>query len=176
MAAQIWWKTCASSLRFSCSCCARTLHFNRSNKWLIGFKSRLFAGHLRFCSMFAISITSVFLALPNIIPRLAWIRIRKTTRRTSFWYRIVVMFPWIVTLVFVGIKTLEYRRGISDQIWQLPCVHKEPEHITYFSPTVPHGQFCTYFFFLLIDRLVCTRQSNQTLAALIKYVAWYYIL
>ena len=43
-----------------------------------------------------------------------------------------------------------------------------------FAPTVPHGQFCTwkrFVFFALIDRLVCTIQSNQTLDALIKYVA-----
>ena len=34
----------------------------------------------------------------------------------------------------------------------------------------------TFFFFPLIDRLVCTIQSNQTLDALIKYVAYYHIL
>ena len=54
------------------------------------------------------------------------------------------------------------------------AVHKEPEHKTYFrTSTVPHGQFCTWkrYFFLLIDRLVCTIHSIQTLDVLIKYVA-----
>ena len=32
------------------------------------------------------------------------------------------------------------------------------------------------FFFPLIDRLVCTIQNNQTLDALIKYVAEYHML
>ena len=34
----------------------------------------------------------------------------------------------------------------------------------------------TIFFFPLIDRLVCTIQNNQTLDALIKYVALYHSL
>ena len=41
MAAHIWWITRVSSLRFSCIGCTRTLPFNRSNKWSIGFKSIL---------------------------------------------------------------------------------------------------------------------------------------
>ena len=36
MAAHIWWTTRVSSLRFSCSGCARTLCFNWSNKCSIG--------------------------------------------------------------------------------------------------------------------------------------------
>ena len=42
-ATDIWWITRVGSLRFSCSGCARTLRFNRSNKWSICFKFRLFA-------------------------------------------------------------------------------------------------------------------------------------
>jgi len=37
-----------------------------------------------------------------------------------------------------------------------------------------HGNF--FVFFPLIDRLMCTIQSNQTLDALIKYVVEYHIL
>jgi len=59
----------------------------------------------------------------------------------------------------------------------LPCT-RSPSTLPIFVPTVPHGQFCTWkrFVFPLIDRLVWTIQSNQTLDALIKYVAQYHIL
>ena len=55
IAGHLWWITRVSSMRFNCSGCARTLHFNRSNKWSIWFKSRLLAGHLSFvhCSQLA---------------------------------------------------------------------------------------------------------------------------
>ena len=53
-------------------------------------------------------------------------------------------------------------------------LHEEPEHITYVrtyrsARTVLYVK--TFFFFPLIVRLVCTIHSNQTLDALIKYVA-----
>ena len=60
-AAHIWWITLVSSMRFSCSGCARTLHCNTSNKWSIGFKSRLFADHLIVCTLFATNITDSLL-------------------------------------------------------------------------------------------------------------------
>ena len=60
-AAHIWWITLVSSMRFSCSGCARTLHCNRSNKWSIVFKSRFFAGHLLFWTLFATNITDSLL-------------------------------------------------------------------------------------------------------------------
>ena len=55
---------------------------------------------------------------------------------------------------------------------------RSPSTLPIFAPTVPHGQFCTWkrFFFPVIDRLVYTIQSYQTLDALIKYVAQYHIL
>jgi len=53
------------------------------------------------------------------------------------------------------------------------AMHEEPEHITYFR--THHSAWTVLymetFFFPLIDRLVCSIQSNQTLDALIKYVA-----
>ena len=58
MAAHFWWITRVSSLRFSCSSCARTLHFSKSNMWLIGLKFKTFAGHLSFSTLFATSIIS----------------------------------------------------------------------------------------------------------------------
>ena len=61
MAAHIWWISRVSFLRFVCRGCARTLRFNRSNKWSIGFKSRLFASHV--CMLFATSIINVLLAV-----------------------------------------------------------------------------------------------------------------
>ena len=66
------------------------------------------------------------------------------------------------------------RRIHSYQIRHLHCRARE----TYFRTYRSHGQFCTWkrFFFPLIDRLVCTIQSNQTSDALIKYVAQYHIL
>ena len=60
MAAQIWWITHVSSLRFSCSACTRTLPFKRSIERSRGSKSRLCAGHLSLCTLFVTIITSVF--------------------------------------------------------------------------------------------------------------------
>ena len=70
---------------------------------------------------------------------------------------------------------IDNQRGIlSYQIRQLPCRARGAR---------AHNLFCTYrsacavlymetiFFFPLIDRLVCKIQNNQTLDALIKYVA-----
>ena len=103
-----------TSLWFSCSGCAQTLRFNRYNKWSIGFKSRVFAGHLSFCTLFATIITSVLLVAwhdaksrATIIPWLGRIWRKRTDRMTSFRYLIAVMFHWMVTLgVFVCMKTL----------------------------------------------------------------------
>ena len=58
-------------------------------------------------------------------------------------------------------------------------MHEEPEHLTYVRTyrtawTVLSVETC--FFFPLIDRYVCIIQSNQTMDALIKYVAQYHIL
>ena len=117
MATHIWWITRGSSLWFSCSDCIvhEPLRFNKSNKWSIGFKYRLFAGHLSLCTMFATYITSVLLSAwhdasscANIIPRLARIW-RRTNRMTLFRYFIAVMVPWMVTNgVFVCMKVLEH--------------------------------------------------------------------
>jgi len=43
-----------------------TFCFNRSSTWSIGFKSRLFAGHLRFCTLFATSITRINLCYGSL--------------------------------------------------------------------------------------------------------------
>jgi len=59
--------------------CARTLHSNMSNKWSIGFKSKLCEGCLSFCALFATIITSVLLpACHN-----AWSRVNNSYRD---WY------------------------------------------------------------------------------------------
>ena len=56
------------------------------------------------------------------------------------------------------------------------AVHEEPEHITYFR--IYRSAWTVFLtwkrFFPLIDWLMCTIQSNQTLDALIKYVALYH--
>ena len=70
---------------------------------------------------------------------------------------------------------IDNQRGIlTYQIRQLPCRARGAR---------AYNLFCTYrsawavlymeniFFFPLIDRLVCTIQNNQTLDALINYVA-----
>ena len=71
---------------------------------------------------------------------------------------------------------IDNQRGIlSNQIRQLPCRAREaPTHITYFRTysaawTVLYME--TFFYFPLIDVLLCTIQSNPTLDALIEYVA-----
>jgi len=171
-----------------------------SNEWSIGFKSRLFAGHLSFCTLFATLITNVILATwhyawsrANIIPRVVRISRKRTDRMTSFRYPIAVMFPWMVTLgAFVCMNTIERvllclfspylmfviiynRRGILFyQIRQLPWrgargarAHNLCSHLPF--STVLYVK--TFSFFPLIDRLMSTIQSNQTLDALIKYVA-----
>ena len=73
------------------------------------------------------------------------------------------------------------QRGIlSYKIRQLPCRPRgaRAQHLVSHPPfrldSFVHGN--VFFFFPLIDRLVCTIQSNQTLDALIKYVAYYHIL
>ena len=93
----------------------RTLYSNWTNNWSIGFKSRLCAGHLSCCTLFATIITSVPLAAwhdayshANIIPRLARIWRRRTDRMKLVRYHIAVMFPWMVTLgAFVWMKRLD---------------------------------------------------------------------
>ena len=52
---------------------------------------------------------------------------------------------------------------------------RSPSTWPIFSPTVPHGQFCTRkrFFFPLFDKLVCAIQNNQPLDALTKYVSYH---
>ena len=71
---------------------------------------------------------------------------------------------------------IDNQRGIlSNQIRQLPCRAREATtHITYFRTyssawTVLYME--TFFYFPLIDVLLCTIQSNPTLDALIEYVA-----
>ena len=71
------------------------------------------------------------------------------------------------------------QRGIlSYKIRQLPCRPRgaRAQHLVSHPPfrldSFVHGN--VFFFFPLIDRLVCTIQSNQTLDALIKYVAYYF--
>ena len=70
---------------------------------------------------------------------------------------------------------LDNQHGIlSYQIRQLPYrargarAHNLFSHLTFRMESFVHGNV---FFFPLIDRLVFTIQSNQTLDALIKYVA-----
>ena len=76
----------------------------------------------------------------------------------------------IIFLFFI----MDNQQGIfSYQIRQLPCrargarAHNLFLHLPFRMDSFVHG----HFFFLLIDRLVRTIQSNQTLDALIKYVA-----
>ena len=57
--------------------------------------------------------------------------------------------------------------------------YEKPEHITYFRTYRSTWSVLfreTGFFFPLIDIFVCTIQSDQTLDALVKYVAKYHIL
>ena len=58
-------------------------------------------------------------------------------------------------------------------------MREEPEHITYVrtyrSPSTVLYML-TFFFFPLVDRLVCRIQSSHTVDASIKYVAYYCIV
>ena len=72
------------------------------------------------------------------------------------------------------------QQGIhSYQIQQLPGCARGARalnpfsHIPFRVDSFVHGNV---FIFPLIDKFVCTIQSNQTLDALIKYVAKYHIL
>ena len=147
--------TRASSPRYSCRDCARTLGFNRSNKSSIGFKCRLFEDHLNVCMLFASSITGVRLA--------AWhdqhhteirIRSRRNAWMTSFWYLIAVIFPWMVTLVlprrfrvhknalvrsviliFAIFNVFHNRQSTRNNFQKVPGSHMTSEHeITYVIP------------------------------------------
>ena len=165
-----------------------------SSNWSKGFKISLVAGHLRYCTLCATNITSVFLATrhyvlsrANIIPRLARIWRRRTNQMTSFWYLYAVMFRWMVTLgVFVCMKThegvllwfispyvmffiIDNQRGIlSYQILQLRCPARGARaHNVVLHQPFRMDSFVHVCFFLLINRLVC----NQFWDTLIKYVA-----
>ena len=142
MAAHIWWITRVSSMRFSCSGWARTLHISRSNKWSIGLKLRLLQAIWFFarCLLQALQVIVLLatwhdaLSRANIIAILARIWRRKTDRMTPFRDLIAVMFPWMVTLgVFVCVLLclfspylmffiIDNQLGIpSYQIRELPC-------------------------------------------------------
>ena len=115
MAAHIWWITHVSSLGFGCSHCGRTLRFNKSNKWSIGFKSRLLQAIWVFAHCLLYSLLVCFYPhdmMRNPVPTSYrdwhWYEDEKNDRMTSFRYLITVMFPRMVTLiVFVCLKTLE---------------------------------------------------------------------
>ena len=128
--------------------------FQRSNKWLIGFRSRLCAGHVC-CTLFATTITNVLLAAwhgANNILRLSQIWSRRTNRMTSVRYLIAFMFPAMVTLaVFMCMEQLwrillclllPYlmffnQQGIrSYQIKQLLCCARGAQAQATFAPTV----------------------------------------
>ena len=73
---------------------------------------------------------------------------------------------------------IDNQRGIlSYQIRQLPCrargarAHNLVSYIPFRMDSLIHGNV-GFFCFSLIDRLVCTIQSNETLDALIKCVAY----
>ena len=101
MAAHIWWTTRVSSLRFSCSGCARTLCFNWSNKCSIGVYAHCLLQSLLVCfqlrGMMRNPVPTSYHDLHGY----------EEEELTSFRYLIAVMFPWMVTLgVFVCMKTL----------------------------------------------------------------------
>ena len=114
-AAHIWWITRVSSLRFSYSGCARTLRFNRSNKWSIWFKSRLFAGHqclhvvcYKYYTCVSIRVTWYVITCQHHT-EIGTDRKKRKNRQND-----VISIPhqsyvsWMVTLgVFVCMKTLE---------------------------------------------------------------------
>ena len=132
-----------SSLRFSCSVCARTLPFNRSNKQSIRFKSRLFAGHLSCCMLFATSISIVLLtAWHDAIPRLTrlW---RRTDPMTSFLYLITVMFPWIVTLESFRVNEKAWVRSVMLIFAILNVFHNRPSTRNTFLSNSPTTLPCT---------------------------------
>ena len=73
---------------------------------------------------------------------------------------------------------IDNQRGILTKNDNYHAVHEEPEHITNVCTNRSAWTvvYLESFLFPLIDRLVCTIQSNQTSDALIKYVAQYHIL
>ena len=87
------------------------------------------------------------------------------------------MLSYAICNVFL---IMDNQRGIhSYQIRQLPChargarAHNLCSHLPFHMDSFVYGNV---FFFPLIEKLVCTIQSDQTLDALIKYVAEYHIL
>ena len=192
MAANIWWITWLG--------CALSLRFNRSNKWSIGFKSRLFEGHLGVCTLFATHITTLVIfkshdMMCNPMPTsyrdwqgyeeeepnewrhfdtslqlwiIEWFNLEFSCagkRLCAFCY---AYFCFIYCFSYYTINEEYFPANIDNHY----AVHEESNHITYLRAyrmdSFVHGNIS---FFLLIDRLVCTIQSNQTLEALITYVA-----
>ena len=68
---------------------------------------------------------------------------------------------------------IDNQRGILSCRTRAVRAHNLFSHLPFRMDSFVHGNV---FFFPLIDRLVCRIQSNQTLDASIKYVAYYHIL
>ena len=76
------------------------------------------------------------------------------------WARSVWLILAIFNVFFIIVKLPFRARGAR--------AHNLFSHVPFHMHTFVHGKV---FFFPLIDRLVCIIQSNQSLGALIKYVA-----
>ena len=205
IATHIRWITRVSSLRFSCSGCARTLRLNRSNKWSIVFKSRLLQV-IWFCACCLLHALLVCLSSrvtlcvissqhhteigtdmkkknrPNDVIS---IHHRSYVSLNGYTWRFRVHeHAWVCSAMLIFATFNFFHNRQSTRITFLPnstsilsCT-RSPSTWPISASNVPHGWICTWkrFFFPLIDRMVCTIQSNQTSDALIKYVAQYHIL
>ena len=194
----MWWVTRVGSLRFGCSSWARTLLFNMSHTYLLGFKSMLCAGHWSVRRLLVKSITCVLLtawrgvlSFANIISRLKRIWGKRIGRMMSFGCHIAFMFLWMRTTFFVctwkrlcafcyshccHFKCFSYKT-IHEEYFptkkrQLHCRAREARAHSY-CRTYRSTRMVLYIkhvLFLLIDSSVCIIQNNQSLDVLIKYI------
>ena len=160
--------TRVSSLRFGYSGCARTLRFNMSHTYLLGFRSILCAGHCSVRRLCVTSITCVLLSawygalsFANIISRLKRIWGKRTDRMASFGCRIAFMFPGMRTTIilctwerlcaFCSVNSCHMKcfpcKTIREEYFPTKidnylAVHEKPKHIAIFAPTIPHVRLC----------------------------------
>ena len=159
MAAHFWWITRVSSLRFSCSSCARTLHFSKSNMWLIGLKFKTFAGHLSFSALFATSIISYCASShvtwcvvlcqhhteictdmkkknrPNdviSIPHHSYVSLNGYTWRFRVHENAWARSVMLICAIFNVFHNRQSTRNFPTNFDNHLAMHEEPEHISYF--------------------------------------------
>ena len=152
-----------SSLRFGYSGCARTLRFNMSHTCLLGFKSFECSTCVCYTYNLCASIHTTWCVIifqHHLQLKRIWGK--GTDRMTSFGCHFAFMFPGMRTTILCvhgsacalsgmfifAILNVFHTRQFTKNTFLLKndnylAVHEKPEHIAIFTPTVPHGWFCT---------------------------------